>query len=213
MVHEDRLLFLKQFTKELILQSKPPEPEKLPKAGKLIKVPVPKEPEKKEEEKKEEEYKPSIKAEEAKPTPPLTPTMAPLPTPAPKQVGRVRLVSPIKPTMIAPPTRPLPPEFNLGKIDALIRDPRVTLIESPGSGKIVLVRMDGTTTTTQISLSQEEIHSIIQKFAEQARIPIVPGIFKAVVGNLLITAGISELVGTRFIISKITTASPTQTKK
>ena len=202
MVHEDRLLFLKEFTKELILQSKPPEPEKLPKAGKLIKVPVPKE---KEEEKKEEEYKPSIKAEEAKPTPPPTPT---LPAPEPK-VGRVRLVSPIKPTMIAPPARPLPPEFNLGKIDALIKDPRVSLIESPGPGKIVLVRMDGTTTTTQISLSQEEIHSIIKKFAEQARIPIVPGIFKAVVGNLLITAVISELVGTRFIISKITTPSTT----
>ena len=86
----------------------------------------------------------------------------------------------------------------------MIKDPRVTLIECPGPGKFVLARTSGQTTITKITLTQEEIQEIIEKFSKEARIPILPGLFKAAVGNLIITAVISNTIGTRFIITKIT---------
>ena len=55
---------------------------------------------------------------------------------------------------------------------------------------------------TKISLSQPEIDIIVKNFLAKARIPIIVGIFKASVGNLTISAVISEFVGSRFIINK-----------
>jgi hypothetical protein len=47
---------------------------------------------------------------------------------------------------------------------------------------------------TKIILSQGEIMQIINNYSQQARIPLVGGILKAAVGNLLISAIISELL-------------------
>ena len=58
--------------------------------------------------------------------------------------------------------------------------------------------------TTRITLDQTEITDLLHTFAKQAKIPIVGGILKAAVGDLVISAVISEFVGSRFIINKIT---------
>ena len=217
-MHKDRVLFLKEFTKELILQSKPrvePE-EEMPVAGTLLEV------------KKPEEKIPEIKLEESiaelakPPAAPPTPIKIEkpeiemkIPTPVEKKPAvrppvplkyRVKLVSPIKPLpQVKPMPRPVPAEaMNLGKINYLIQDKRVNMVECPGPGKFALARIDGRTTITKITLSQKEIQDIIKQFSEKAKIPIISGLFKAAVGNLIITAVISELVGNRFIITKIT---------
>lgn len=94
-------------------------------------------------------------------------------------------------------------QFSLGKIDLLLRDSMIKMIECPGPGMEILVRKNNKVFRTKISLSQEEITKIIDLFSAQAKIPIVGGIFKAAVGDILISALISEFVGSKFIITGI----------
>ena len=249
--YENRVFFLREFTKELILNSQPQI-----KSLEVLK-------EKKEERLKEatpayipihipvlEERPPQPPYSYAKPlteTIPLTetvtkieesqPKIAPLqkpqaiqkqqttkiypsliPAPQPRYQIKPILPAKFKPSIksegvsvmkdvtkeILPSAENLPVNFDLGKINFLIRDPRVTLIECPGPGKLVTAKTLGQTSITKLSLTEEEILSIIKKFSEKARIPILPGLFKAAVGNLVITAVVSDLAGSRFVITKIT---------
>jgi hypothetical protein len=91
---------------------------------------------------------------------------------------------------------------SLQKLEPLLRDPSVLSVECPGPDKKVLVNRSGANQITQISLEKDEINQIITDISQKARIPIVPGVFKAALGNYIITAIISEFVGNRFVISK-----------
>lgn len=105
---------------------------------------------------------------------------------------------------IKPEAHQRPEGFALGKIDSLLRSRDIQLIECPGPGKNLLVKRYDQINTTRIALTQEEITDILYSFAKQARIPVVGGILKVAVGDLVISAVISEFVGSRFIITKIT---------
>jgi hypothetical protein len=67
----------------------------------------------------------------------------------------------------------------------------------------------------QLALSENEILSILKEFSERTKVPLIPGVFKALYNNLLITAIVSESAGNRFIIEKhfSTPALPQQEKK
>jgi len=99
-------------------------------------------------------------------------------------------------------TRVAPGKIELGKINVLITDPRVQGLECIGPNKKILVKKDGTTLVTKISLTKEEIKKLISSFSEKARVPLIGGTFKAALGNLIITAITSDFVGDRFIIQK-----------
>lgn len=105
---------------------------------------------------------------------------------------------------ISPNPQPPPQGFSLIKIDSLIRDNQITAIECAGPGKPLIVRSLGRVSPTRISLSEEEIKKIIETYSLYSRIPMMEGVFKAAVGNTLITAVISDFVGSRFIINKFT---------
>ncbi|MBU3913798.1 MAG: hypothetical protein KKE50_06930 [Nanoarchaeota archaeon] len=105
---------------------------------------------------------------------------------------------------ITPTPQSLPQNFNLAKIDPLIRDNAITAIECTGPGKPVIVKSIGRVSPTRVMLSESEIKSIIETFSKQTKIPMLEGMFKAAVGNLVITAVISDFVGSRFIINKYT---------
>jgi len=200
--YEDRILFLKEFTKELILQSKVSE-------------------------KKFQEFvEPSEKIEEPKfvatglQKPETKPVLKPWITnkrllpkkPVPRYPIRIHPTKMLgqlqKPEQqVMPHPESLPAGFNLGKLNILIKDPRVTQIECPGPGKNILARSGRQVKVTQISLSHEEIQNIISEFSKQAKIPIIQGLFKAAVGNLILTAVVSEIIGNRFIITKMAPAS------
>ncbi len=92
--------------------------------------------------------------------------------------------------------------INLGKIASVLRDPSVFSIEVPGPGKNILVNRGGTMQTSAIMLTKEEIQKIMDNLSEKTRIPILPGLFKAAVQDLLVTAVVSDFVGTRFIVQK-----------
>lgn len=92
--------------------------------------------------------------------------------------------------------------MNLGKLTVLLRDPRVESIECPGPQKEIIVRKEGIIQRTNLSLSNEEIKLIINEFASKTRIPLIEGVFKAALDNLIMTAITSEFVETRFVIYK-----------
>jgi len=104
---------------------------------------------------------------------------------------------------IKPQYQSLPSNFNLGKIELFLKDPFIQSIECRGPGQSILIKRQNRITPTRIILTSEEIKEIINNFSQKAKIPIIEGILKAAVGNLVISAVTSEFVGSRFIINKI----------
>jgi hypothetical protein len=95
-------------------------------------------------------------------------------------------------------------EVNLGKLNPLIDDKEVTIIECPGPDRFVLVKKAGKVNLTKIKLSKSDINKIITNFSEKARIPLIEGVFKAIVGNFSISAVIADSIGNKFLIYKKT---------
>ena len=93
-------------------------------------------------------------------------------------------------------------EIDLSKINPLIKDPAVRVIEGNPDEKVIVTGSMGTKPTT-IVLNKEDIDRIINKFSEVSKIPVSEGIYRVVVGNLTLSAVISEIVGSRFVIKKI----------
>lgn len=94
--------------------------------------------------------------------------------------------------------------IDLGKLNPFISDPTIRLIECNGIGKTIVVkRIRGETRTTNVKLDEEEIIGVIKAFSEKAKIPFEKGTFKAAVGKLIISAIISDIISSKFIITKI----------
>ena len=108
-----------------------------------------------------------------------------------------------------PPTvqhiKPIPTrrEIDLGKLNPLIKDPLVKIMECSGPNKKIVVSGAMERKNTSITLNKREIDEIINKFSEEAKIPAQEGIFKAAVGRLILSAVISETVGSKFVIRKM----------
>ena len=92
--------------------------------------------------------------------------------------------------------------IGLSKLNGMLADSGVQTIECPGPGKQILVCKSGVIQTTNFSLTLEEINKIMKEISEKTRIPLMSGVFKAAWDNYIITAVMSEFVGTRFIINK-----------
>lgn len=93
-------------------------------------------------------------------------------------------------------------EIDFGKINSFIKNPSIRSIECQGDGENILVRGAMGNKKTDVILSKEEISKIIKKFSETARIPIHEGIFKVAIKGLVLSAIISDIIGSRFIITK-----------
>jgi hypothetical protein len=98
---------------------------------------------------------------------------------------------------------PINKEIDLGKLNPLIMDKFVKIIECYGPNENLFVKGSMGVKKTGITLTDEEIKGIINKFSEETRIPANEGIFKVASGRLMFSAIISETVGSKFIISKI----------
>lgn len=102
----------------------------------------------------------------------------------------------LKPT----PTRK---EIDLEKLNSLIGDPMVREIECEGPNKPVIVSGVMGRKPTGIILLNNEIEDIINRFSRASKIPVDVGVFKVVVGNLIFSAIISDVVPSRFVITKM----------
>lgn len=188
-IHENRILFLKKFAQELILNSIPAEILMIKHEEAPVKL-VP--------------SLPFLHLEE-KPKPAFNfPKPAFYPQARSQQFLNIRReIHPEMKTMAVLQPEPIPAGFALGKLDFLVKDAKVNAIECSGPGKLILAKSLGMSSVTKVSLTDNEIQEIIEKFSQQSRIPVMSGLFKAAVGNLIITAVISDFLGSRFIIEKM----------
>jgi hypothetical protein len=94
-------------------------------------------------------------------------------------------------------------QIDLGKLNPFLNDPLVKTIECPGEGQNVLVRGVIGHKKTAIVFTEDEIKKIIEKFSEESKIPLHEGTFKVAVGRFILMAIYSEVVGSKFMIQKI----------
>lgn len=110
-----------------------------------------------------------------------------------------------------PPTvqhlRPIPiptqREIDLKKIMPLVKDPFVNIIECNGPGENLVVIGTMGRKKTGIILTKEEIDEIINAFSEATKIPVSEGVLKVVFGKLVLSAIVSEILGSKFIVRKM----------
>jgi hypothetical protein len=98
---------------------------------------------------------------------------------------------------------PVNKDIELGKLNPLLNDPMVKIIECYGQGENVIVQGGMGTKKTGIILDKEEIDNIIQRFSRETKIPAQEGVFKVVAGRLIFLAIVSEAIGSKFIIKKM----------
>lgn len=94
--------------------------------------------------------------------------------------------------------------FSFDKFQNMLQNKGIVSIECPGPEKFVSVRRaDGKQIVTKIILTKEDIENVLNYFSDQSMIPRIGGVFKAIIGNLIITAIDSDIAGPRFIVSKV----------
>lgn len=131
--------------------------------------------------------------------------MEPRPHPSPGKMPRLSRYNPVplpkwQPSQMQKGQKP--ETINLGKLAAILVDPSVFSVECPGPYKNLLVNRGGNIQTSGITLTPEEVNAVMHNISEQTRIPLMPGVFRAAVQDLLVTAVISDYVGTRFMVQK-----------
>jgi len=90
----------------------------------------------------------------------------------------------------------------LQKLNSLLANYSIKTIECPGPDKPLIINRAGFTETTNIILTKEEIDKTMEEISARTRIPILPGVFKAAFDSYIISAVISEFVGTRFFLQR-----------
>jgi hypothetical protein len=88
------------------------------------------------------------------------------------------------------------------QIENFLRNPAVQLIECSGPGKNILLKVKNKINMTRLVLNERGIEEVITNYANQAGVPVMGGVLKAAVDDLVISAVVSEYVGSRFIISR-----------
>jgi hypothetical protein len=91
--------------------------------------------------------------------------------------------------------------ISVGKLDPLLNNPSIKVIECNGPDQNIIVRAPQTK-QTDIKLTKQEIASILQGFSKTSGIPLNDGVNKIVIGNIALSAIISEVIGSKFIIKK-----------
>ncbi len=99
-------------------------------------------------------------------------------------------------------------EMDLMLLNPLVKDIAVRLIEANPNERVVVSGTMGTKPTS-IILSEEDIDTVIDKFVQATKIPAEEGIYRVAVGNLVLSAVISDITSSRFIIKKMS-VNPSQ---
>jgi hypothetical protein len=86
------------------------------------------------------------------------------------------------------------------QLKTLLEDPTINAIECQGPNKQLVLRKQGATVLSSIILSEPEIQKQINQWADNTNSPLTNGILRADNENLTITAVVSELIGSRFMV-------------
>lgn len=189
--------------------------------GKLKEREKEKEKEKEIEKIKEKEFEPETRLMPPRKKPPIAPLPAEIEH-APEPPAKL-LMGPAgsppeppkfpSPKMLEPPRLPTPPKFfeqemkiqpsvNLGKINKFITDPTVQAIQCDGSFMPLKILKKDETIDTDIELNDREITDIINAFARHVGKEVKGPVFKASIKGLMISAVVSDFIGTKFMITK-----------
>jgi hypothetical protein len=137
-----------------------------------------------------------------------------------KQIPENRIIHKKQYRPLFIPEAPLPPTvqylqpsptnilINLGKLEPLAQDPKVRTIECNGPDEPIIVKGSMGTRTTNIILNKNEINEVLLKFSQISKIPLSEGIFKIAAGRYVISAIVSEIVGSKFLIRKMAPQMP-----
>ncbi|MAG24602.1 hypothetical protein CMI47_03385 [Candidatus Pacearchaeota archaeon] len=124
-------------------------------------------------------------------------------TPIPQRQRTMKKFPIVQPSQQQTPLTPQETQsLGLQKVLPILQNPAVLSVECPGPGKNLLVNASGRIETAPTLLTSNEINSALDAISEKTKIPIISGVFKAAFSNFIITAVISDYVGTRFIIQK-----------
>jgi len=200
-----RKLFLLKFTQELIKRSKVEE------FFELEHVIRKKEPKRLDDfQKLEKEYGELIPSLMHREPLPIQKQRRPRPLLIPSGRGRAPPIIRPQTTYRAPPQQvtqtPVPAprgQLELGKLNPLIQDPAIQTIECNGTNEHIIIRGNTGSRTTNIILTKEEIDQVLNAFSQSTRIPIEEGVVKIALGRLLLSAIVSDVVGSKFIIKKM----------
>jgi len=113
--------------------------------------------------------------------------------PEPRLPPRLQYLKPI----------PTSKEIDIGKLNPLVKDPMVRMIQCNGPEENIVVDGRMGTKTTGIILTKEEIDEVIKKFSQSAKIPVEEGITRIVRGRLILLAVVSKVVSSKFTIKKM----------
>jgi len=192
--------FLLKFTEHLIKNSSPVDIYKLEETLKDKKIPLDKKfISKAIKEKQAQEFK--IKKQE--PVLNKIPMRKPRSRPPVKRILRLPKTRLPKTMQYLKPT-PSNVNIDLGKLNPLVKDPQVRDIECNGQDTPLIVKGPSIgTKTSKVILNKDEIDFVIKKFSEEAKIPIQEGFSKIVVGKLILSAIVSKVAGSKFLIKKM----------
>jgi len=219
---EYRSVFLKEFTKELILnidkidlrKEKTENIENFNEVSERIRKKI------LEQIEKEYEYS-QMRNQTIEGFNPPMPKEIIKPLPTINLAKRGNFAASIKPQIIefpkksAPQNQPIPqpqPSIRFSSVDEIIEaikrlfnDSRVVLVECPGTDQFLLVRTTSRVMLTRIKLTEAEIQGVVDKFSKNTKIPIINGLLNATEDNLNMSAIISDIAGSRFLIKKVYT--------
>ena len=91
----------------------------------------------------------------------------------------------------------------LGSLIYLLSDPNVTSLECPGPGKPIVLNKSGNMENSSMTFSQEDIKAVMEDISRKTGQKFDSGFAKAAIGNFVVSAVISEFVGTRFVMQKL----------
>ena len=95
------------------------------------------------------------------------------------------------------------PKINIMDVlTPIFADPSVQSINCPGPEKYLIVAKMGLVQPSNIRFAAEDINNFMKDISQKTRIPLIPGLFKVAYGNYIITAVISEFIGTKFIVER-----------
>lgn len=94
-------------------------------------------------------------------------------------------------------------EIDLGRLNPLIQDPLIKEIECNGSDENIIVHLTAGRMPVELMLTKDEIKDIMKKFSEATKIPMHQGVYKVVFGKLILSAIISDVIDSKFIIKKM----------
>jgi len=92
--------------------------------------------------------------------------------------------------------------FDIGRLTKFLIDKMIDIIECSGPNQLIRIKRGTSVFMTDARLKEEEIKEIISIFSKESATPITP-IFKAAAKGFSITAIISAVSGSRFVISRI----------